>query len=231
VTVQEVIEALRALGDSDVAARKSKDFGIPIINAFGLYQKDINIMAKAIGKDSSLALDLIDSNIYEARILAAKIFRHQDLTEWMMDEWVLFFNTWEVCDTYCMQLFKYSELSWPKVEQWSSSEEEYVKRAAYVIMATYGQGHKNTPNDFYDSCYPLILRDATDSRNFVKKAVNWAIREIGKRNVDLQARCIELCQELILIKDRTATWIAQDALRELKSDTVRIRNYPRSLYE
>ena len=230
MTAKEVIKALRELGDPTVAERKAKDFGIPMTNALGLYQKDLNVLAKEIGKDSNLALNLIHSEIYEARLLAAKLFRHQDLTIDMMDEWVLFFDTWEMCDSFCMQIFKYSDLSWNKITEWSTSEHEYIKRAAYAIMATYGQGHKEMPNEQYDCCYPLILRDATDPRNFVKKAINWAIREIGKRNVDLQNRCIELCHELLEIADKTASWIAKDALRELEEEGVRIRNYPRSIY-
>ena len=150
--------------------------------------------------------------------------------KWQPHEWVLFFDTWEMCDSFCMQIFKYSDLSWNKITEWSTSEHEYIKRAAYAIMATYGQGHKEMPNEQYDCCYPLILRDATDPRNFVKKAINWAIREIGKRNVDLQNRCIELCHELLEIADKTASWIAKDALRELEEEGVRIRNYPRSIY-
>jgi len=230
VTAVEVIAALRDLGDPAVAERKAKEFGIPITNALGLYQKDLNVLAKEIGKDSELALALIDSEIYEARLLAAKLFRYQDLNETAMEEWVKFFDTWEMCDSYCMQIFKYSDLSWNKISTWSRSKEEYIKRAAFVIMATYGQGHKNTPNEHYDTCYSIILRAATDPRNFVKKAINWAIREIGKRNVDLRRRCIELCYELLEMKNKTATWIAMDALKELESDSVRIRNYPRSIY-
>jgi len=102
----------------------------------------------------------------------------------------------------------------------------------FVILATYGQGHKETLNDQYDSCYPLITRDAVDERNFVKKAINWAIREIGKRNVDLQQTCISLCEELIVENkaSKSANWIAKNALKELQSPDVRIRNYPRSIY-
>jgi len=230
VTTNEIIDALKELGDPAVAERKAKDFGIPVSNALGLYQKDLNILAKEIGKNSALALNLIDTEIYEARLLAAKIFRHQDLTNLMMEEWVQFFDTWEICDSFCMQIFKYSDLSWNKISDWSTSKEEFVKRTAYVIMATYGQGFKNTPNDKYEMCYPLIMRDSNDHRNFVKKAINWAIREIGKRNVDLQDRCITLCYDLLEMNDKTASWIAKDALRELESDKVRIRNYPRHIY-
>ncbi len=230
MTAEEVIEALKALGDPAVARRKAKDFGIPVTNALGLYQKDLNVMAKQLGKDSELALSLIDSEIYEARLLAAKLFRHQDLTPSLMDQWVSFFDTWEVCDSFCMQIFKYSDLSWNKIAEWSTNDHEYIKRTAYVIMATYGQGHKETMNVQYDSCYPLIIRDATDHRNFVKKAINWAIREIGKRNVDLQSKCIDLCVDLLDMDNKTANWIATDALRELQGDEVKIRNYPRSIY-
>lgn len=228
--VDDIIARLHDLGDLKVAERKSKDFGIPIHNALGIYQKDLNILAKEIGKDSKMALELIATEIYEARLLAAKLFRYQDLTSAHMAEWVTFFDTWEVCDTYCMQVFKYSDMAWDRIFQWSLSEKEYIKRAAYVIMATYGQGHKEISNEAYESCYPLIIRDALDERNFVKKAVNWAIREIGKRNVDLQSRMIEICNELCLIESKSAAWIARNALKELQDANVRIRHYPRSIY-
>jgi len=232
VTTAKVIQRLKQIGDYAIAERKSKDFGITITNALGIYQKDLNQLVKEIGKNSSLAIELIDSEIYEARLLAAKLFRHQDLTESQMDEWVKFFDTWEMCDSFCMQIFKYVDFSWERIFSWSIREEEYVKRAAYVIMATYGQGHKETPNRKYETCYPIILRDAVDDRNFVKKAVNWAIREIGKRNVHLQENCIALCEEMLdlHIDSKSANWIAKNALKELQDPAVRIRNYPLSVY-
>jgi len=232
VTTSEIIKKLKSIGDPDIATRKSKDFGIPVTNALGIYQKDLNQLAKEIGKNSKIALELIDSEIYEARLLAAKLFRYQELTETQIDQWVTFFDTWEMCDSFCMQVFKYVDFSWDRIFTWSLAEEEYVKRAAFVILATYGQGHKETLNDQYDSCYPLIARDAVDERNFIKKAINWAIREIGKRNVDLQQTCISLCEELIVENkaSKSANWIAKNALKELQSPDVRIRNYPRSIY-
>ena len=129
-----------------------------------------------------------------------------------------------------MEIFKYSELAAEKIFDWSLADEEFVKRAGFVLMATYGQGHKDTPNGFYDDCYPIILSEASDPRNFVKKAINWALREISKRNIDLQARCILLCNELLKLDDKTASWIAKNAIRELQHPEVKIRNYPRSIY-
>ena len=228
--IEEVLSELNRLGNEQVALRKQADFGIPALDALGIYMKDLNLLAKTIGKDSDLAFRLIDSGTYEARLLGAKICRYQDVESQHMDEWVLFFNTWEICDTYCMQLFKYCDHSWMKIESWSRSEAEYIKRAAYVIMATYGQGHKELPNEAYDGCAALILRDATDERNFVKKAVNWAIREIGKRNQDLRESMIDLCHQLLMKDSKSARWIANGALRELENCKVRIRDYPRSVY-
>lgn len=225
-----VMNELQQLGNAQVAQRKAKDFGIPVNNALGIYMADLKMLAKEIGIDSQLALELIDTGVYEARILASKIFRPKDITADLMDEWVEFFDTWEICDAFCMQVFKYSHDSWDKIFQWSLNNEEFVKRAAFVIMATYGQGHKETPNDQYETCYPIILREAGDDRNFVKKAINWAIREIGKRNIDLQDRCIMLCEDLLALDLKSANWIAKNALRELEDPLVRIRDYPRSIY-
>jgi len=232
VTASAILNRLKKMGDRQIAIRKSKDFGIPITNALGIYQKELNQLAKEIGKNSDLAIELIDSEIYEARLLAAKLFKYQDLTEIQIDEWVTFFDTWEMCDSFCMQIFKYVDFAWDRMFTWSLSEKEYVKRAAYVVMATYGQGHKELLNEEYDACYPLILRDAVDDRNFVKKAINWAIREIGKRNIDLQQRSIVLCGELLALNkgSKSANWIAKNALKELRDPDVRIRNYPRSIY-
>ncbi|MBT8221200.1 MAG: DNA alkylation repair protein [Bacteroidia bacterium] len=228
--LQHVLKHLHNLANPEVVERKAKKFGIPKTNSLGLTMEQIKLIAKELGKDSKLAVELIETEIYEARLLASKIFNKEDLTSELMDEWVQFFDTWEICDAFCMEIFKYSDLSYDKIFEWTHSKEEFVKRAGYVIMATYGQGHKEAPNEIYDACFPLVLRDACDDRNFVKKAVNWALRQIGKRNRDLQKRCIELCHELLHLDDKTANWIARNALRELENPKTKIRRYPQSVY-
>ena len=137
-----------------------------------------------------------------------------------MEKWALDFDTWEICDQCCNNLFRKTPYSYNKIWDWSNREEELLKRAAFVLMATLAVHDKQAPNKIFIKFFPLIIRESTDSRNFVKKAVNWALRQIGKRNMELNNQAIKVCHKIEKINSKSAKWIARDALRELKSEKI-----------
>lgn len=145
------------------------------------------------------------------------------LTDAQMEEWVRDFNSWDVCDQVCMNLFDKSPLAWQKVREWSEREEEFVKRAAFSLIASLAWHNKKATDEQFIALLPVIRREATDERNYVKKAVNWALRHIGKRNRALNAAAIATAQEIQQLDSRASRWIAADALRELKGEAVQRR--------
>lgn len=177
-----------------------------------------------------MALQLFDSGIYEARILCAKIYNPEDLTEELMEKWVVTFDNWEICDTFCMGMFAKSKHAISKAFEWSKRKNEFEKRAAFTIIAAYCMADKKAPNNTFEQFFPLIKREASDERLYVKKAVNWSLRGIGKRNIDLNKMAIEVANELLELNNKTASWIAKDALKELQGSKVNILDYPRAIY-
>ncbi len=226
----EIINRLHQLSEPDKVAFKEKKYGIIANNSLGIYQKDIKELAKEIGKDSSLAIQLFDSGIYEARILCSKLFKPKELTEAIMEKWVKTFENWEICDSFSMGLFAKSEYAVSKAIEWSARSNEFEKRAGFAIMAAYCMANKKADNGVYESLLPIIIRESTDERNFVKKAVNWALRSIGKRNIDLNKSALQTAYKIAELDNKAAKWIAKDAIRELSGDKVNILDYPRSIY-
>ncbi len=227
---EQIVERLEALADEEVILQKQKKFGIVGTNMLGIYHRDLNSLLKEIPKSSELALELYATGIYEARLITAKIFKPKDLTPALMEEWIEIFNNWEICDSFCMGVFSRSKLAVPKIVAWADREEEFERRAAFATMAGFCSSDKKSTNEVFEAFFPLILKAADDDRLYVKKAVNWALRSIGKRNRDLQKSAIELAEELLEMPFKSAQWIAKDALKELKSETVRMSDYPRSVY-
>jgi 3-methyladenine DNA glycosylase AlkD len=180
-------------------------------------------LAKAAGKDHQLALELWETGIAEARIIAAMIGEPNKLTEAQMEEWVKDINSWDVCDQVCMNLFEKSPLAWQKIIDWSAREEEFVKRTAYSLLACLAWHDKQTKDEKFMALFPVLIRGATDERNFVKKAVNWALRNIGKRNLNLNQAAINTAKEIQKIDSRAARWIASDAIRELESEPIQAK--------
>lgn len=230
MTFDQIIASLHALANEEKVIFKEKKFGVTANNTLGIYQADLNELVKKIGKNSPLAMQLFDSGIYEARILCGKLFQAKDLTEDLMEHWVATFENWEICDTFCMALFAKSRFAIPKAIEWTSREREFEKRAGYATIAAYCMADKKAPNETYTQFFPIIERAALDDRIYVKKAVNWALRSIGKRNRDLNRQAIEVAEVLLRLDDKTARWIAQDALKELTGENVKILDYPRSVY-
>ena len=230
MTFKQIISELQKLGDKDKIVLKEKKFGIIANNSLGIYHNDLKELAKQIDKDNQLAIKLFDSGIYEARILCSKLFNINDLTENLMEKWVATFENWEICDTFCMGLFAKSKFAISKAIEWTDRENEFEKRAGFTIIAAYCMADKKANNETFEQFLPIITRHSTDDRIYVKKAVNWALRNIGKRNKDLNKKAIKVANDLIKLDNKTATWIAKDALKELQGETVNILDYPREIY-
>jgi len=180
-------------------------------------------MAREIGKDHDLAQRLWASNIHEARILASIIDDPKVITEEQMDAWVKDFDSWDVCDQCIMNLFERTEFAYPKAVEWSSSEQEFIKRAGFVLMARLAVSDKKADDRQFEGFFPIIKREASDDRNQVKKAVNWGLRQIGKRNLNLNRMAIKAAREIQQMDSKGARWIASDAIRELTSEAVKQR--------
>ena len=229
-TLDQVLGELHRLADPEKIEFKRRKYGIATTNSLGIYHKDLKELAKKIGPNDQLALQLYDTGIYEARLLCSKVYKPENISKAQMNEWVKCFDNWEICDSFCMGFFSKSEFAIDKAHQWSKHNKEFVKRAGFTIMASYGFANKKASNDVFEAFYPAIEREACDERQYVKKAVNWALRSIGKRNQDLLKQSVEVAQRLVKIDNKTAQWIAKDALRELQSPRVNVQDYPRSVY-
>ena len=230
MVLKEVLQWMHGRADKQNAVFKAEKFGIDAKQAIGLYQKDINEIAKQIKKDDDLAVQLFETGIHEARLLCAKIYNPKNLTEDLMQYWVETFDNWESTDTFCMKCFAPSPLALKMAKRWLKSKEEFIRRSGLVLLACYGSSRKNEGNEIFESFFPYLIQCADDERNFVKKANNWALRNIGKRNVDLRGKAIKVAENLLQSESAAAQWIAKDALRELTSSKVSMRDYPRAIY-
>ena len=198
-------------------------FGISPDRRLGLSVPDMRRIAKTIGRDHRLAQELWSTGIPDARIVAAMIDEPARVTESQMDRWVAGFDSWDVCDQVCMNLFDKSPLAWKKVADWSSRAAEFEKRAAFTLIACLAWHDKSAPDDRFLGLLPLVVAGSTDERNYVKKAVSWALRHIGKRNTRLNKAAVKAAREIATIDSRAARLIAAGAIRELTSDAVRAR--------
>ena len=198
-------------------------FGINPRNTLGVSITTLQAVAKQTGKNHPLAQELWATDLREARILAALIDDPSLVSAEQMEQWVAGFDSWDVCDGVCLHLFKRTAYAYPKAFEWSSREEEFVKRAGFVLMACLAVWDKKAPDEKIEAFLPVLLREAADERNYVKKAVNWALRQIGKRNRRLNAKSIEAARQIARLDSRAARWIAADALRELTSEKYQSR--------
>lgn len=198
-------------------------FGIDTTGRLGISVPELRKIAKETGRDHELALALWDTAIPETRILASMVDDPAQVTNEQMDAWAADFNSWDVCDGVCGNLFDKTPFAWEKIKEWAANDSEFVRRAGYVLIACLAVHDNGAPDDVFIDTFPIIKAGATDPRNFVRKAVNWAVRSIGKRNLALNKAAITLSEEILAIDDKTARWIARDALRELTGDKVRER--------
>ncbi|MFH1473927.1 MAG: DNA alkylation repair protein [Candidatus Aenigmatarchaeota archaeon] len=198
-------------------------FGINPKNTLGISVYVIRAMAKEIGKDHSMAKKLWKSKIHEARMLAGFIAEPEKTDEKLMERWVKDFDSWDICDQVCSNLFDKTPLAYKKAFEWSKRKEEFVKRAGFVLMAALSVHDKKADDKKFEKFLPVIKGESKDERNFVKKAANWALRQIGKRNKKLNRKAVKTAKEIKKIDSKAARWIAADALRELTSDAVQKR--------
>jgi 3-methyladenine DNA glycosylase AlkD len=180
-------------------------------------------IAKGLGTDHDLALALWDTGIIEARTVASIIADPAQMTGDMMDTWVADLDAWDICDQVCMNLFEKTPLAWTKIGEWSTREEEFVRRAAYALLACLAWHDKTAPDQAFIDLLPVIRAGAGDGRNFVKKAVSWALRNIGKRNQNLHTAALALAHQLGQSHERTSRWIANDVIRDLNTDATKRR--------
>jgi len=221
-TCEEAIETLRSLGDPKAVEGMAR-FGVHVPNALGVSAPNLRRLAKEIGKNHTLAGRLWRTGIHDARILAALIDDPAQVTGSQMERWAGDFDSWAVCDAACGCLFDKTPYAWDKAMEWTGREPEYVKHTGFVLMAALAVHDKKTPDERFEAFFPYLVSHATDERNFVKKAVNWALRQIGKRSRQLNRQAVRAAQEIRKIDSRAARWIAADALRELTGDKVRGR--------
>ena len=210
----EILEELRRQANPE-AVQKMAHYGIQGGEVLGIKIPVLREMAKRISRDHDLAGALWGSGVHEARILAGFIDDPAHVTEAQMEAWVLDFDSWDVCDQVVGNLFDKTALAYPKAHEWSGRQEEFVKRAGFVMMAQLAVHDKQAPDEPFLEFLPLIVREAHDERNFVKKAVNWALRQIGKRNDRLRSAAVKTAEEVQALDNKAARWIAADALREL----------------
>jgi len=213
----DILNQLKAKANSDNLEGMAR-FGMTVEKRLGVSVPEMRRIAKETGKDHNLAVRLWKTGVAEARIVASMIADPAELTGKDMDDWVKDFNSWDVCDQVCMNLFEKTSLAGQKIIEWSGREEEFVKRAAFALLACLAWHDKQAADQKFIEFLPVITRGATDERNFVKKAVNWALRNIGKRNPRLNKAAIRTAREIQRLDSKAARWIAADAIRELEGE-------------
>lgn len=221
-TINDIILELKSKANPETVKGMAR-YGIDTSKALGITIVDLRKLAKSIPKNHNIALDLWKTDILEARFLASMIDKPEEVTEKQMEEWVLDFNSWDICDQTCNNLFKKTSFAHSKAIEWATREEEFVKRAGFTLMATLAVGDKKAENTCFEKFFPYIINESTDKRNFVKKAVNWALRQIGKRNLYLNKEAVKVAEEILNTGNKDSKWVASNALTELKSEAVLIR--------
>jgi 3-methyladenine DNA glycosylase AlkD len=219
---EEIIKKLKSLANPKNVEGMAR-FGIDTRTALGISIYTLRDLAKKIPKDHELALKLWESGIHEARHLASQVDEPDKVTEKQFDSWVADFNSWDICDQVCSNLLDKTPFAYKKVLELAKKETEFEKRTAFTLMACLSVHNKDFKDSDFEKFFPLIMKEPVDERNYVKKAVNWALRQIGKRNKNLNKKAIEVAREIQLINSKSAKWIAADALRELQSEKVQKR--------
>jgi 3-methyladenine DNA glycosylase AlkD len=226
MTVDEIVKKLESL-ENRANIEGMKRFGIVTKKAFGVPTPVLKQLAKEIKSQTadrhSLALELWQTEIHEARVIAYLIDNPKDVTEAQMDSWVKDFDNWAICDGACGHLFCKTKFAYEKAFEWAEREEEFIKRAGIVLMAWLAVHDKKADDDKILDFLPILETKAGDERNFIKKAVNWSLRQIGKRNLHLNKLAVETAEKIKLQNSKSARWIAADALRELNNEKVRER--------
>jgi len=218
----QILTQLKSKANPDAVQGMAR-FGITPDKVFGVSIPELRKMGKEIGKDHEVAQKLWGAQYRETMIIASMIEEPEKVTNEQMENWVNDFYDWEICDQCIMNLFEKKTNAYDKAMEWAERIEEFVKRAGFVLMARLAVSDKKAPDNKFLPFFPFIKQGATDNRNFVKKAVNWALRQIGKRNLALNTGAIEIAKEISTIDSKSARWIVSDALRELTGDAVQTR--------
>ena len=195
-------------------------YAIPSDHAFGVSMKDVQALGKELGRDHALALALWDTGHYEARALCAYVDEPERITPAQMDRWCRDFDNWATCDTLCFALFDRTPHAWSKVAAWAKRKPEFERRAAFALLASLALHDKDAKDAKFIALFPLVERAADDERNFVRKAVSWALRSIGGRSTALHRSAIVLAKRLAESDDRTARATGKEVLRELAKPAV-----------
>jgi len=222
VQYDDVIKQIKSMADPKAVEGMAR-FGINPKNNYGVSVCQARNLAKQIGKDYRLARKLWASGIHDARLLATMVGEPYKLTEKEMDRWVKAFDSWDICDQCCSNLFDKTPFTHAKAAEWSARAEEFVKRAGFAMMACLAVHDKQASDKAFERFFPIIKREATDGRNYVRKAVNWTLRQIGKRNLTLNKKAVAAAKAIRKIDSKAARWVASDALRELTSEKAQAR--------
>jgi 3-methyladenine DNA glycosylase AlkD len=228
VTLEEALSMLHSHAHPDQLDGMAR-FGLVGEGRLGLSVPEMRGIAKQLKRDHALALELWKTHIPEAMMVASMIDDPRLLTEDQMDGWVGDFMAWDVCDQVCGNLFDKSPLAWKKPAKWAGRDEEFVKRAAFALIACLAWHDKTAADESFTELFPIIKQGSTDGRNFVKKAVSWALRNIGKRNLSLNAAAITAAREMQELNSKASRWIAADALKELTGDAIQQRLHKKSV--
>jgi len=215
-SVEEVLASLKQCATTAMLDGMAR-YGLPNDHALGVTMANLKILAKKLGRNHDLAAGLWATGWYEARMLASMIDEPARVTATQMERWCGDFDNWGICDTVCFHLFDRTPFAWTKVEKWSSRRDEFGKRAAFALLWSLTVHDKKAEDDKYVHGLMLIEREAHDERHFVKKAVNMALRAVGKRNFALNTAAIEVARRQSESADPTKRWVGKDALRELAS--------------
>ena len=215
-----ILAELKVLGSEESRAGQAR-FGINTKRAYGVSIANLRPMARRLKRDHDLAVALWETSVHEARILAAFVDEPAKVTPAQMDAWVAEFDSWDLCDQACSNLFARTPQVEKKIAKWAKDKREFVRRAAFALLAAHAVHGKKVSDRDLLAFLPLIEEYSTDPRNFVRKAVNWALRQIGKRSLALHAPALALAEKLAASEDKTARWIGGDAAKEL-TDPVQI---------
>ncbi len=218
-TLEHIIHQFESHADEHNVKGMAR-FGIDSSRAFGIKLPFLRSIAKPYRKDHMLALRLWESGYHEARLMAIFIEDPKQMEEWQIEKWLSEFYSWDITDQACLNLFVHSPKAYEWVEDWSHREPTFEKRAAFALMAALAVHDKKAENKKFVNMFPVIIHGSDDARNFVKKAVNWALRQIGKRNMELHEKAIETAEIIAKLPYPSARWIASDALREFRKPEI-----------
>jgi 3-methyladenine DNA glycosylase AlkD len=215
ISVEKVLKLLHKRSSAFVRSRQEY-FGVKGVNSYGLATPQLRSMAKEIGTNHELAIQLWQTRVHEARHIAIFIADPKQFSERQMELWLKDFNSWDIVDNCCGTVFDKTPFAYEKAIQWTKRKKEFEKRAGFAMMAVLSVHDKKAGNNKFEQFFPYLIAESDDERNFVKKAINWALRQIGKRNRSLCRQAIAAAKKIQQKGDAASKWIAADALRELE---------------